>query len=88
MTRITYTAQLGANTHPDEPKYVGAVLPGATGTIVGPYDNPGLEGWVITRPDEVRLHDAGSDPIDVAPTMNDADFIVICHPVHYEEIGP
>lgn len=86
MTKVRTNASLGVSFHQDDSKWVGTVKPGVEGTLIGPLDNPRLEGYgymVI----EVKPSDVTDIPEGWENDVRGAErCVVVCREEQYEVV--
>lgn len=86
MQRIKTTATLGVSFHEEDGKWCGTVTPGTPGTLIGPLDNPRLEGYgymvIEVTPESVtEVPEGWEDEVSKAKRL-----VVVCREDHYEVI--
>lgn len=83
-TNVITNATLGVSFHEDEGKWCGTVLPGTKARLIGPLDNPRLEGYgyqvleVVAR-DVTQIPDGWVEEVAAAKRL-----VVVCREDQFE----
>lgn len=85
-TKVKTTASLGVSFHQDDSKWIGSVPPDTKGTLVGPLDNPRLEGYgymviEVSPSDVTNIPEGWEDDVRQAERC-----VVVCREEQYEVV--